>query len=206
MDKARWFIAVMMIMWVPPAIGSWYLIHPFTRFWRRLGTVASFCIIYSLLAASAVLLWHFSPVLAGRDLGFQPALLVLAVPMAVVGAVIARARRKHLTQRTLVGVPEISKADKGRLLCEGIYARTRNPRYLEFVAFSFVYVAFANYSGTWILYLLTFPAIHLVVLLEEPELRERFGAEYEEYCRRVPRYLPHRQVSHAAPGGRLSQK
>ena len=193
MDKARWFIAVMMIVWVPPAIGAWYLIHPFTRFWRRLGTVASFCIVYSLLIAGAVLLWHFSPALVGRDLGFQPVFLVLAVPAAAVGAVIAQRRRKHLNQRVLVGVPEISRADTGRLLREGIYARTRNPRYLEFLAFSLAYVAFANYTGTWILYLLTFPAIHLVVLLEEPELHARFGAEYEEYCRRVPRYLPRGQ-------------
>jgi protein-S-isoprenylcysteine O-methyltransferase Ste14 len=88
-----------------------------------------------------------------------------------------------------VGVPEVSKTDKGRLLSEGIYARTRNPRYLEFVAFSFVYVAFANHTGTWVLFALIFPALHLVVLLEERELRERFGAEYEEYCGRVPRYL-----------------
>jgi len=193
MDKARWFIAVMMIVWVPPAIAAWYIIHPFTRFWRRLGTVASFCIVYSLLIASGVLLWHFRSLLVGRDLGFQPLLLALAAPAAVAGSVIAAKRRRHLNQRILVGVPEISTADKGRLVCEGIYARTRNPRYLEFLSLSFVYVAFANYTGTWILYLLTFPAIHLVVLLEEAELRERFGEEYEEYCRRVPRYLPRGQ-------------
>jgi protein-S-isoprenylcysteine O-methyltransferase Ste14 len=192
MDKARWFVAVMMIVWVPPAIAAWYLIHPFTRFWRRLGTVAAFCIIYSLLISACLLLWEFSPVLIGRDLGFQPLLLVLAVPAAAVGAVIARRRRRHLTQRVLVGVPEISRNAKGRLLTDGIYARTRNPRYLEFLAFSLAYVAFANYVGTWVLFALTFPAIHLVVLLEEPELRERFGEEYEEYCRRVPRYLPRR--------------
>jgi hypothetical protein len=29
-----------------------------------------------------------------------------------------------------------------------------------------------------------------VVLYEEPTLRRQFGAEYEEYCRRVPRWLP----------------
>jgi protein-S-isoprenylcysteine O-methyltransferase Ste14 len=29
-----------------------------------------------------------------------------------------------------------------------------------------------------------------VVRVEEPELRERFGAEYEAYCQRVPRWLP----------------
>ena len=25
--------------------------------------------------------------------------------------------------------------------------------------------------------------------IEEPQLAERFGAEYEQYCRRVPRWL-----------------
>jgi protein-S-isoprenylcysteine O-methyltransferase Ste14 len=192
MDKARWFVAAMMIVWVPPAIAAWYLIHPFTHFWRRLGTVASFCVIYSLLISACLLLWRFSPALLGRDLGFQPLLLVPAVPAAVAGGVIAARRRKHLTQRILVGTPEISKTDKGRLLTEGVYAQTRNPRYLEFLAFSFAYVAFANYVGTWVLFALTFPAIHLVVMLEERELRERFGTDYEDYCRRVPRYIPRR--------------
>jgi protein-S-isoprenylcysteine O-methyltransferase Ste14 len=29
-----------------------------------------------------------------------------------------------------------------------------------------------------------------VVQIEEPELRKRFGASYEDYCRKVPRWLP----------------
>jgi len=192
MDKARYFIAVMMVVALPPAVCAWYIIHPFTTLWRRLGTVASFCIIYSILISAGLLLWEFSPTLLGRDLGFEALLLVPAIPALVVGATIARRRRKHLTQRILVGTPEISKTDKGRLLTEGIYARTRNPRYLELLAFVSAYAAFANYTGTWMLYALVFPAIHLVVLLEERELRERFGAEYEDYCRRVPRYIPKR--------------
>ncbi len=192
MDKARWFVAVLMVVSLPPAIGAWYIIHPFTRFWRRLGVVASFLVIYSLLISAAVLLWHFSPALIGHDLGFQPLLLLIAAPAAVAGGYVAKQRRKHLNQRILVGVPEISNTDKGRLLCEGIYTKTRNPRYLEFLLLCLVYVAFANYSGVWVLYLLVFPAIHLVVLLEERELRDRFGAEYQDYCRRVPRYIPKR--------------
>jgi protein-S-isoprenylcysteine O-methyltransferase Ste14 len=32
--------------------------------------------------------------------------------------------------------------------------------------------------------------MHIIVLLEEKELKERFGRGYEEYCRRVPRYIP----------------
>jgi protein-S-isoprenylcysteine O-methyltransferase Ste14 len=122
-----------------------------------------------------VLLWEFRAALVGLDLGFRPWLMLLAVPAAVLGIRIARARRRFLTQRILVGVPEISSSDKGRLITDGIYGRVRNPRYLEFILLSFVYVAFANYSGVWLLYALTFPALHLVVLLEERELRERSG-------------------------------
>jgi protein-S-isoprenylcysteine O-methyltransferase Ste14 len=29
-----------------------------------------------------------------------------------------------------------------------------------------------------------------IPLLEEPQLRERFGASYDAYCRHVPRLLP----------------
>jgi len=29
-----------------------------------------------------------------------------------------------------------------------------------------------------------------VLLYEEPALRKKFGADYEEYCRNVPRWLP----------------
>jgi protein-S-isoprenylcysteine O-methyltransferase Ste14 len=193
MDKARYFIAVTLAVTLVPAISAWFVIHPFTRFWRRLGTVASFSIIYSLLISVCVLLWEFRAALVGLDLGFRPWLMLLAVPAAVLGIAIARARRRFLTQRILVGVPEISNSDKGRLITDGIYGRVRNPRYLEFILLSFVYVAFANYSGTWLLYALIFPALHLVVLLEERELGERFGAEYEDYRRRVPRYIPKRR-------------
>lgn len=33
----------------------------------------------------------------------------------------------------------------------------------------------------------------VVTRIEEPELRERFGESYEEYCRNVPRWIPGRR-------------
>jgi protein-S-isoprenylcysteine O-methyltransferase Ste14 len=88
--------------------------------------------------------------------------------------------------------------EKGRLLSDGVYARTRNPRYLEFLLSVLGFVAIANHVGTWLLWVLCFPGIHIVVLLEERELRDRFGAEYDEYCQRVARYLPKRS-QHSPP-------
>jgi protein-S-isoprenylcysteine O-methyltransferase Ste14 len=39
--------------------------------------------------------------------------------------------------------------------------------------------------------LLAFAAVHaFVTLYEEPTLKEKFGAAYEDYLRRVPRWIP----------------
>ena len=191
MDRLRYFLAVTMLVTVPISLGLWYAIHPFARLWRRVGPAATYAVLAVPATALGAWLWIQRRTLLGRDLGAQPLLAALGVLAFAVAIAIARKRRRHLTQRILTGVPELS-GEKGTLLTEGLYARTRNPRYLEFLFFVLGYVAIANYAGTWVLWVLCFPAIHLVVLLEERELRDRFGAEYDDYCRRVPRYLPRR--------------
>jgi len=73
----------------------------------------------------------------------------------------------------------------------GAYRRVRNPMYLLYVVImlgeailyrSWPVLAYA--AGFWLL------AHAYVVGVEEKGLRRRFGAEYEDYCRRVPRWLP----------------
>ena len=89
-------------------------------------------------------------------------------------------------------MPELSLDSPGKLLTEGVYAYSRNPRYLNILLATFAYGLLLNYLGIWVLALLCVPAIYLIILLEERELRERFGDEYLEYCRRVPRLIPRR--------------
>ena len=72
----------------------------------------------------------------------------------------------------------------------GIYSRLRHPRYVESLLWILSYALFTNYLAMYVAFLLMLPIMHLVVLFEEKELKERFGVEYEEYCRRVPRYIP----------------
>jgi protein-S-isoprenylcysteine O-methyltransferase Ste14 len=80
-----------------------------------------------------------------------------------------------------------------RLVVVGFYRYVRNPMYIGF---------FAGWIGLWVVFgranlhaiavasAVVLGVILFVRLYEEPTLRRMFGAEYEEYCRNVRRWLP----------------
>jgi protein-S-isoprenylcysteine O-methyltransferase Ste14 len=80
-----------------------------------------------------------------------------------------------------------------RLVVVGFYRYVRNPMYVGF---------FTGWIGLWIVFGRTnwsivagaaavVLGVNLFVrLYEEPHLRKVFGADYEEYCRNVRRWLP----------------
>jgi len=77
------------------------------------------------------------------------------------------------------------------LAISGPYAYTRNPLYLG----SFILgVGFTIASGVWwlgIVFIVLFLGIYLPVMrVEAKDLTGLFGAEYEEYARRVPLLFP----------------
>jgi protein-S-isoprenylcysteine O-methyltransferase Ste14 len=78
-----------------------------------------------------------------------------------------------------------------KLVEEGPYRIVRNPMYWS-VAFVLLGEALVFHSLTLVeLAAALFAGANLFVLFyEEPVLRRKFGAEYEDYCRRVPRWLP----------------
>jgi len=78
-----------------------------------------------------------------------------------------------------------------RFIVRGSYRWTRNPMYVGVIA---LIVGQALLLGREILFAWAVAAwllFHLFVVLEEERgLRRRFGAEYEDYTRRVRRWLP----------------
>lgn len=77
------------------------------------------------------------------------------------------------------------------LVAAGFYRYVRNPMY---VGILLILVGYFLWFGFWSLFLYTlfvFITVHLfVTLYEEPTLRRKFGASYEEYLSRVPRWIP----------------
>lgn len=127
--------------------------------------------------------WTFHPPLAGeasRWLGV--ALVVLGAPLFfrfLAGFV----REGHGTPAPI--------APTEHLVVGGPFQWCRNPGYVAVVAMV-VGQGLLFGSARILVYAASLAVgFHLFVLLyEEPTLRRTFGAEYEEYCRRVPRWLP----------------
>jgi protein-S-isoprenylcysteine O-methyltransferase Ste14 len=69
----------------------------------------------------------------------------------------------------------------------------RHPRYVELSLFVLGYTLAANYLATYVLCAVMVPVLYAIVLLEERELRDRFGEAYEAYHKQVPRFVPRKR-------------
>ena len=81
----------------------------------------------------------------------------------------------------------------------GLYRWVRNPMYVG--ALLVLLAVIIYYGSLWVLVYTAgmWAALHTAtVLLEEPQLKRRFGAPYETYLKEVPRWIPR------APGIRAS--
>ena len=98
-------------------------------------------------------------------------------------------RVKHdLGGARLVGATELSGG--GEIAHSGIYAHMRHPRYVgSFLAIVGACLV-ARTHAAWIVAGVWTCLMLAAILFEEREMRARFGDGFEEYSRRVPRFVP----------------
>lgn len=165
----------------------WFVVHPQINFWRRHQRAAIF----------AGFLFSFPPVAAClvifRGELFRPdwppvGSILVGVALILLDSWIFWRVKRDLGGERLVGKTELSGG--GEMVHKGIYARIRHPRYVG----SFLAILGACFLAAtrlmWIVAAAWLLLTLLAILFEERELRRRFGAAYEAYCRRVPRFLP----------------
>ena len=191
MDRVRYWLALGEVTLMPGALLYWFSIHPFVRFWRGVGVrvTAALHILMIFVVGSGIYL------LRGRllavEYGTNPLLIAISVPVLIASFVLKRALARHLKLRILIGMPELAgESSTQRMLCEGIYARIRHPRYLEVLLALIFFALFTNYLANYVFLAASVPALLVIIQIEERELRDRFGEEYVRYCARVPRFWP----------------
>lgn len=127
--------------------------------------------------------------LPGPALSSRPALVgAIGMMIALIGQMIRSAT---------IGLVYIIRGGKDHrvyaegLVTEGIYAHCRNPMYF---GNSFLLAGFAVAANSWLFLLGGVPFVvfvhRAIIAAEEDFLRRKFGAEYDAYCARVPRWFP----------------
>jgi len=192
LDSIRYGLAYLTLGSMPAAIGYWYLIHGFVDFWRRAGKPVTYSVMVLVFAANLAGVWWLRDPLLTADLGVRRWMWAPAALLYLAAILLELQCRRQLKFHVLAGSPELSRSDgdRGVLLNQGIYARIRHPRYVSVVVGMTAVALFVNYTAMWVAAVLVVPALYLVVLLEERELRQRFGEQYADYARRVPRFVP----------------
>ena len=191
MDTVRYYLALLLVVLVPPIVVFWCAVHPLAAVWRRVGP----WIAYSLLLGIVFILgWGcflLREVLTGRDLGTHLLPLVLGLSFYLISISLEIHIRKYLTLKMLLWWPELApNGIESKLLKEGIYRRVRHPRYVSTMVGMIGFALFTSYSGVYVVVALTLPGFYLITILEERELLVRFGEEYRHYQEEVPRLIP----------------
>ena len=191
MEVAAYWFALLTMLGFPLVILTWLLIHPFAHHWRKIGALGTYLSVAAIDLIAMTVIYAIREPLLRIHFGVRLPLVVLAGLFMGAAIYLGILRSKNFPAKVLVGFPEVSrKRFPGKLITGGVYSRIRNPRYLEGGLGMAAVAFFSNYLATYIILLAYIPAIYWVVLLEERELKKRFGAEYDEYCKKVPRFIP----------------
>jgi len=152
--------------WPPPKAFSWQFILA----WLMAGIVGCFALCLGLLDFNS---------------GFLPHLLLrlpFALVFSLVGSAIGCWASAVFNLRSTLGLGK-------RLVTRGPYRFTRNPQYICDSLNALAFMILVNSWMVWVVGLLVILLNLLAPLTEEPWLAARFGEEYLEYKKRVPRFL-----------------
>lgn len=134
----------------------------------------------------------------------------LAYPLAVIGFWLSRPTRSLIVWGAAIALAGLivrgaaaGIVHKGeQLATSGIYAWTRNPLYLGSIVIA---AGFAVAANSWIVAALMaayFAAFYpAVIRMEECNLRQKFGAQFDSYTARVSAFLPWPSAPLAGAGG-----
>jgi protein-S-isoprenylcysteine O-methyltransferase Ste14 len=113
----------------------------------------------------------------------------VAVGLALAGAFIALAGLWEFGRARTTFNP-LAPARASHLVTGGVFSRTRNPMYLGMLLVLTGWAVWLGNAAAWLGLPLFVAVLHaLQIRPEERVLRERFGAQFDDYAARVRRWL-----------------
>ena len=166
----------------------WMIVHPFADRWRSKG--------YSIkwLGVWWVLLWLLAWLVEypfRNDVLYQlPWTWLISAGLWSISIRAYSSSAQAFSLDRIIGRHEIDDRREQKLITTGIYARVRNPLYAAHLCTILGWAVGTGLSVVYACAIVYVATLMLMLPREEQELRGRFGAEYDDYCKRVPRLIP----------------
>jgi protein-S-isoprenylcysteine O-methyltransferase Ste14 len=142
-----------------------------------------FSFFYGILAS----IFNFPfPILLKKFFWYIDMLNIIAIVICTISIIWFGVTLNIFGKSFRVGIDETTN---DRLIKNGTFSISRNPIYLAFIIFFIgIFIAYPSIT-TSVFFILLFTTIHRQIIREEKFLKNHYGKEYEEYCKRVRRYL-----------------
>ncbi len=150
-------------------------IHPFL-FALGKGTIVFAFAGIILQAANVNLRWFFT---------YQSFLNPIVIILSLIVFILFLVSFINFKDTLRTGLPK----EKTKLRTKGIYKISRNPMYFGVYLTSIIAILYTLNPLFLVFSVITIYTHNKVTLAEERFLRKRFGKEYRDYCKKVPRYL-----------------
>jgi protein-S-isoprenylcysteine O-methyltransferase Ste14 len=185
------FVAVfylILLLWIP---FFWFVFHPAIGFWRRVGNRAFWVAlpVWLIFAACILVARHrlFAMRIERNELTWAAGALLF-----VLANWLDTQTRHTFGWRRLAGLAEINPQHR---LCgvvrSGVYGRVRHPRYLLYMLMILSMAFLTGAVAIFLLAILNILLYQILAPLEERELLDQYGPQYEAYRQSVPRFVPH---------------
>jgi protein-S-isoprenylcysteine O-methyltransferase Ste14 len=186
------FAMMMVMMW--PLIPMFLIeIHYAINFWRRLGIWTYFVILLEWLPIG-YLMYSLQTVILQYEVALALPLRVLGVVAIATGVILHTWTAKILGIKATISYTELKPetAEKTKsLITSGPFSVVRHPSYwahTSILAGTFLITGIATVG---IITLIDLAITYFVTTdLEDQELTERFGEQYREYKKKVPKFFP----------------
>jgi protein-S-isoprenylcysteine O-methyltransferase Ste14 len=184
------FIAFMTIILWPVIPLFWIPVHGLSRIFKKLGLLTFVMPLFTWLPL-AYFIFSNKALLLSWKIDVPSGLRAMGFILSVLGTALHIWTGKLLGLWGLIGLPEISRRMKGHLITKGPFSIVRHPTYLAHtMIFSGVFLITGAVAVGFITFIDVLLVYALIIPLEEKELSNRFGNDYNLYKKKVPKFLP----------------
>jgi len=184
-------LALMVWMMWPIVTITLILLPLLPNLWRKIG-ILTYLVLFTFWLPVAYLILLSQDLLLQITVDFHIIIVFLGFILIIIGLIIHTWTAKLLGTKALVGYNVVRPDnEKGSLITSSLFSIVRHPTYLAHTSLWLGFFFLTGFLSLMILTLLDFLITYLMIIpLEEKELVQRFGQEYIDYKKRVPKFFP----------------